>query len=73
MVIPGRVQNGVVVLEGPVSLPEGAEVMVSVASAPSGVQGKRVVFPLVESDHPGTWDLTNERIAEILDEEDVSS
>ena len=30
MVIPGRVQNGVVVLENSISLPEGTEVTVSV-------------------------------------------
>jgi hypothetical protein len=35
-------------------------------------KGKRVQFPLVRSDHPGTLDLTNERIAEILDEEEVA-
>ncbi len=75
MVIPGRVHNGVVVLEGEVSLPEGAEVVVSCGRAPSAqptTPGQRVEFPLVHSEHPGTLNLTNERIAEILDEEDDS-
>jgi predicted DNA-binding antitoxin AbrB/MazE fold protein len=34
MVIRGRVENGVIVLEDPVSLPEGAEVAVEVCAAP---------------------------------------
>jgi hypothetical protein len=73
MVVPGRVQNGVVVLKGGISLPEGAEVTVSCQTAPEKpAKGKRVRFPLVHSEHPGTLDLTNERIAEILDEEDVA-
>ncbi len=72
MVIPGRVQNGVVVLEGGPVLPEGAPVTVSWDHAPRPTP-QRVEFPLVHSEHPGTLNLTNERIAEILDEEDVST
>ncbi len=76
MVIHGHVHNGVVVLEDGAALPEGAEVTVSC----SGVQvwrkpgkKKRVQLPLVPSKHPGTLNLTNERIAEILEEEDLYS
>jgi hypothetical protein len=73
MQIPGRVQNGVVVLEGGAVLPEGAAVTVSydpASLANSQRKGQRVQFPLVHTDQPCRVHLTNERIAEILDEED---
>lgn len=71
----GRVQNGVVVLEDGVVLPEGAPVTVSCDSVriwrrPG--EKKPVEFPLVHSEQPGTLDLTNERIAEIFEEEDLA-
>jgi putative addiction module component (TIGR02574 family) len=34
---------------------------------------RRVVLPLVPSDKPGSVDLTNERISEILQEQDATS
>ena len=76
MEIPGHVQNGVVVLDGPMSLPEGAAVTVVVRSSPVthfSRNPKRVEFPLVRSTAPGSIDLTNERIAEILEEEDIDA
>ena len=74
MVIPGRVKNGVVVLEGEAALPEGASVSVSYHAHPPAKESseKRVKFPLVRSKRPGTLHLTAERIAELLEEEDVS-
>ena len=76
MQIPGRVQNGVVVFDGAVPLPEGTPVTVTLRTAPvihvSSVR-KRVELPLVKSDQPGTLDLTNDRIAEILEAEDVEA
>jgi hypothetical protein len=75
MNVSGRVQNGVVVLEGGLSLPEGTKVTVSCDIAPVSPQRrkkKRVEFPLVHSKHPGTLHLTGQPIAEILDEEDGS-
>ena len=76
MQIPGRIRNGVVVLDGDARLPEGARVTVSpedgrIWHKPG--KKRRVHFPLVPSDRPGTLDLTNERIAEILADEDVTS
>ena len=75
MVIPGRVHNGVVVLEAESALPEGAVVMVTFL-APSGAKPprikRRVQLPLIPTDQPGSVHLTNERIAQILDEEDAS-
>jgi hypothetical protein len=45
--------------------------------APNGntaaTRSQRVEFPLVRSQHPGTVDLTAERVAELLDNEDVSA
>lgn len=76
MEIPGRVQNGVVVLDGSVSLPEGSAVMVTLCTKPVirvAKNQKRVEFPLVPSSAPGSIQLTNEMIADILDSEDVSS
>ena len=76
MNIPGRVQNGVVVLESGISLPEGAEVTVSYggpASQEPAVAKKRIQVPLVRTGEPGSVNLSGERIAEILDEEDAST
>ncbi len=75
MVIKGRVRNGVVVLETGPALPEGAEVAVSYPlpkPSPRATEQKRVDFPLVRSSQPGSVFLTNERLAEILDEEDAA-
>jgi hypothetical protein len=70
MTIKGRVQRGVIVLQDGVTLPEGTEVSVSyepgLVAKPK--QGKRVEFPLVRSKHPGTLQLTAERVAELLDD-----
>ncbi len=75
MEIPGRVHNGVVVLEGELPLPEGAAVTVSY-SAPSSVDPpkvqRRVRLPLVPSDRPGSRPLTAVRVAELLEDQDVS-
>jgi hypothetical protein len=74
MTIPGRVQNGVVILEGDSTLPEGAVVSVycPTAAPPSSAGKVRIQLPLVRTGEPGTVHLTNQRIAEILDEEDVA-
>jgi len=74
MKIPGHVANGVVVLEG-ATLPAGAAVVVFAPGQRHGRKPRkeRVRFPLVRSKHPGTLDLTNERIAEILENEDMAS
>jgi hypothetical protein len=75
MTIKGRVQNGVIILEEGVTLPEGTTVTVSydlVRSTQPGA-GKRIEFPLVRSKHPGTLQLTGQGVAELLEEEDVSS
>lgn len=74
MVISGRVHNGVVVLEGGLTLPEGMQVIIScpaASSTDSNRRKRRVNLPLVSSNHPGTLDLTAERVAELLDEDDV--
>lgn len=76
MEISGRVHNGVVVLEGHSSLPEGAAVTVTYP-VPGGVARDvpkmRIQVPLVRTGQPGTVNLTGERIAEILDEDDLPS
>jgi hypothetical protein len=76
MGISGHVQNGVVVFDGAVSLPEGAAVTVIPRSKPVirvAETQKLVDFPLIRSASPGSVRLTNELIGEILDEEDASS
>ena len=73
MVIPGRVRNGVVVLEGGPALPEGMAVTVSCNIAPAAEtakQKRRVDLPLVPSKSPGTLNLTAEHIAELLEEDE---
>jgi len=74
--IAGTVENGVVVLDGSVSLPEGSNVVVIYRTTPVirvAKNQKRVEFPLFPSSEPGTLDLTNERIAEILDDEEIET
>ena len=76
MEIQGVVQNGVVVFAGQVPFPEGTKVSVAVCDNSANrdaPERKRVEFPIYYSDAPGTIDLTNERIAEILDDEDIES
>jgi hypothetical protein len=74
--ISGRVENGVVVFDGGATLPEGTRVVVSQLS-PAEQQPQTsktlVELPLVPSDEPGSIHLTNERIYEILDEEDIDA
>ena len=75
MIVQGTVQNGVVVLESGAVLPEGLAVTVVSSSPPppSARQRKWVKLPLVPSDQPGSVNMTSERVAELLDEEDVSA
>jgi hypothetical protein len=76
MEIQGVFHDGVVVLQDSVTLPEGAAVTVTYRPAPLirvAEHPKPVILPLFDSDEPGTIDLTNESIAEILDREDASS
>ena len=74
MDIDGLVQNGVVILPGGQSLPEGTRVTVSVPpSKPVGKSKRRISLPLVPSAHPGTLQMTTERVAELLEEADVPS
>jgi hypothetical protein len=76
MEILGRVHNGVVVLEEEAQLPEGTVVMVLYPSPqPREVPGsrERVRLPLVRSDRPGSLPLTAERVAELLEDDDVSA
>jgi hypothetical protein len=75
MEISGRVQNGVVVLDDGAALPEGTQVTVCYhGSADAGPEPtkRRIEVPLVRTGQPGTVHLTGQRIAEILDEQDVS-
>jgi hypothetical protein len=75
MEIPGRIQNGVVILEGDVCLPEGTTVTVLCDAAPTverSTEQKRDELPLVQSERPERILLTNERIAEIFEEEDIA-
>ena len=73
MEIPGRVQNGVVILQG-ATLPEGSEVAVRLLPPQSSqASKKRIEVPLVRTGEPGSVDLTGEKITQILDEEDASS
>ena len=76
MTFRGRIQNGVVVLKGEPRLPEGTAVTVSCDIVPVSLprrKQKPVQLPLVPSKHPGTLSLTGERIAEILEEEEISA
>jgi hypothetical protein len=69
----GIVQNGVIVVPGGCPLPEGTAVTVSCESPAPIKKGQRVKIPLVDDGEPGTTFLNSQRIAEILDDEDVAS
>ena len=76
MNIPGRVENGVVVLEGAMELPEGAQVVVSLRTGPNiraAVEQRPVKLPIFDYDGPPDLELTNDRIADILTREDASA
>jgi hypothetical protein len=76
MELSGYVQNGIIVLAGGLSLPEGTPVTVSYnleLGSPPPAGKKRVQLPLVRTGEPGSLHLTNERIAEIFEEEDLAS
>jgi hypothetical protein len=62
------------VLDGQSSLPEGATVTVTYPAVAKGTAGPkaRVQVPLVRCKHPLPGPLTNERIGEILDEDDAA-
>ena len=74
MRIPGRVSNGVVVLKGGQTLPEGAQVIVTfqVVDLPGAACAERIRFPIVRSGHPGSVKLTGEMVAEFIQDEDLS-
>jgi hypothetical protein len=75
MEFSGRVEKGVVILDGPCLPPEGAHVTVLYQGSTEkkrAEKGQRVQVPLVRTGQPGTVDLSNARIEEILNEQDVS-
>ena len=74
MEIQGVVQNGVVVLPGNVFLPDGTVVSVSCQPEPISKEPrvrKKVQLPLVPSKNPGSLHLTNDMIADIMNNDDV--
>ena len=81
MEMPGKVEGGVVVPQGVATLPEGRLVRIVYAHEESAEVGgknglrprRRVKFPLVESNTPGALRLTNDVIAELLNEDDLSA
>ena len=75
MKLSGRLQNGVVVFDEALSLPDGTQVTVVVGSdlvIRRAQNRKRVEFPLVPSSAPGSVHLTNEMIGQILDDQDAA-
>jgi hypothetical protein len=76
MEMQGHVHNGVVVLDTGLPLPEGARVLVSVlpaAAAESTIECVPGRLPVVHGGAPGSLNLTNQRIWEILDDEDAQA
>jgi hypothetical protein len=75
MTLTGHIENGVVVLDEGMNLPEGTQVAVTpVVPLPKEPTSKArwVEFPLVRTGVPGSVDLTNQHLAEILEEEDIA-
>ncbi len=74
MEIHGHVQNGLVVLDGDVRLPEGAEVVVicpAINASPASSTKRRAELPVVRSDRPGSINLTAAQVAELLEADDL--
>jgi hypothetical protein len=69
----GCIQNGVVVLDAGTSIPEGTRVTVSPVSPRAVIVMKPGELPVVLGGEPGSVHLTNERINEILEEEDLAA
>jgi|GEM_PF-1974845 len=76
MKFSGHIQNGVVVFDHAPSLPEGTPVTILVGMPIVVVRShenrQRIQFPLVPSAKPGSVNLTNTMIGEILDDEDAA-
>ena len=76
MGIPGRIKRGVVVLEGKCTLPDGTPVTVVPRKRPAthiAKRRQRVVLPLVKAKNPGSLKLTNDRVATLLEEDDLAA
>jgi hypothetical protein len=76
MKIRGHVANGVVVPDEGPELPEGTAVTIlapRVRIQRKPVKKKKVRLPLVNSKQPGKLKLTNDRIAKILEAEDIAA
>lgn len=73
MITHGKVIDGVIVPDGGISLPEGADVTISYAEmvSPTNGRNRRIQLPVIPSERPGSVSLTAERVAELLDEADV--
>jgi hypothetical protein len=66
----------VVIFESSAALPEGTPVTVVSCIEPAirvAKKRRRVVLPLVKTGRPGSLRLTGERIAQILEEDDLAS
>jgi hypothetical protein len=75
MTIAGRVEGGVVILEPGSTLPDGTAVTIVPRRAPvihMAKKRRRVALPLVPSKRPGSLRLSAERIAQLLEEDDLS-
>ena len=79
MVLHGRIEHGTVILSQDVSLPDGTEVTVVIqplgetASQAASEHKERVRLPLIPSKLPGSRRLTADRVAEILEEDELPS
>jgi hypothetical protein len=76
MILYGHFQNGVVILDGGMPLPDGTAVVIQQQSAKPALLDEPfapIPFPLIQSGEPGSLKLTNQLIAEIFDEEDAAS
>lgn len=73
MILTGHIQNGAVVLDGNPVLPEGAPVTVSIPTTmPARPETRRVQIPLVRTGEAGSLNLTNERLAAHLEDDDIA-
>jgi hypothetical protein len=73
MTVTGHIQNGVVVLDGGTTFPDGTPVFVFPLSPQPVLLMTPGELPVVLGGVPGSVHLTNERINEIFEEEDIAA
>lgn len=72
MNLTGTVRSGAIILDENCALPDGTFILVTIIALADRPPRHRKAYPIVPSDNPGSVQLTNEMIGQILDAEDAA-